>query len=241
MKILEVLELIRDKLPGADLEQLAREVEKKRDGYSVLAISFEAGKLNEVADFLSQFKADDDYILDMGGNLAAYLLKNKSMNEYRSAADFAQNLKTALEQENNLKIQVGIGGDTDTLSALGESVTALKYGGFISDKKGIFSYKEYLLLKTLEDIPERKMAEYAPILFDPKTRAILDDEDMTDTAEEFLNSSLNISETSRKLYMHRNSLLYRLDKIQEETGLDIREFADAWIFKTIAVLYRIQK
>jgi carbohydrate diacid regulator len=62
---------------------------------------------------------------------------------------------------------------------------------------------------------------------------------MLDTAEEFLLSSLNISETCRKLYMHRNTLLYRLDKIQEATGLDIRTFSDAMLFKTIAVLYKM--
>jgi carbohydrate diacid regulator len=96
------------------------------------------------------------------------------------------------------------------------------------------------LLKALEDIPEKKMSEYAPSLFDKKTRAILDDGDMMDTAEEFLNCSMNISETRRKLYMHRNTLLYRLDKIQETTGLDIREFGDALIFKMLAVLYKIR-
>lgn len=236
-----MLKLISDKLPGADLEQLAFEIEKKRDGYSVLAIAFEQGRLAEVVNFLSQFKADGDYILDMGGNTAAYLLKNKNKEEYRSASDFAQSLKEALEQENNLKIKIGIGGfqGTDTLSAFGESMTALKHGSLISDKKGIFSYKEYLLLKILEEIPKKGYEENSNGLFDEKTLAIFNDRDMMDTAEEFLACSLNISETSRKLYMHRNTLLYRLDKIQEAAGLDIRGFSDAMVFKLMAVLYKI--
>ncbi|GHV02364.1 hypothetical protein FACS1894211_13640 [Clostridia bacterium] len=229
-------------MPGADLEQLARDIEKKRDGYSVLAISFESGKLNEVVNFLSQFKAEEDYILDMGGNVAAYLLKNKTKDEYRSASDFAQNLKDALEQENILRIEIGIGGfqGSDTLSALGESVTALKHGGLISYKRGIVTYKEYLLLKILEE-SGKKAAEFSSTLFDERTLAVLDDKEMMDMAEEFLLSSLNISETSRKLYMHRNTLLYRLDKIQEATGLDIRGFSDALIFKLIATLYKLQR
>jgi len=51
VEILEVLNLIRDKLPGVDLKALAREIEKKKDGFSVLAISFEPGRLAEVVNF----------------------------------------------------------------------------------------------------------------------------------------------------------------------------------------------
>ena len=51
------------------------------------------------------------------------------------------------------------------------------------------------------------------------------------TIQKFFDNSLNISETSRKLFIHRNTLVYRLDKIQKLTGLDLREFDDAIIFK----------
>jgi len=83
--------------------------------------------------------------------------------------------------------------------------------------------------------------DFKTALFDPGTRAVLDDPIMTGTAEEFLLCSLNIAEACRKLYLHRNTLLYRLDKIQELTGLDIRVFSDAMIFKLIAVLYNTNK
>ena len=62
---------------------------------------------------------------------------------------------------------------------------------------------------------------------------------MLSTAEEFLQSSLNVSETSRNLYMHRNTLLYRLDKIEKATGLNIRSFSDAVSFRVLTVIHRL--
>ena len=62
---------------------------------------------------------------------------------------------------------------------------------------------------------------------------------MLNTAEEFLESSLNTSETSRKLYLHRNTLTYRLDKIEKATGLNIRKFSDAVTFRLITVLAKL--
>ena len=64
---------------------------------------------------------------------------------------------------------------------------------------------------------------------------------MTATAEAFLECDLNISETSRKLYMHRNTLMYRLDKIERVTGLNIRKFSDAVTFRVLSVLYHLSQ
>ena len=68
---------------------------------------------------------------------------------------------------------------------------------------------------------------------------VFGDDEMAATAEAFLECSLNISETSRRLYVHRNTLLYRLDKIERVTGLNLRKFSDAVTFRVLAVLYRL--
>ena len=62
---------------------------------------------------------------------------------------------------------------------------------------------------------------------------------MLNTAEAFLQNNLNVSETSRLLYMHRNTLLYRLDKIEKATGLNVRQFADAVSFRVLTVMYKL--
>ena len=67
-----------------------------------------------------------------------------------------------------------------------------------------------------------------PAIFDDETLALI---------EKFFENNLNTSETARKLYIHRNTLIYRLDKIQKETGLDVRTFDDALTLK-ISLLVR---
>ena len=93
----------------------------------------------------------------------------------------------------------------------------------------------------LEDVPEGKLAEYLAEITDDSFKEVFDDEEMLATAEAFLQSSLNVSETSRQLYMHRNTLLYRLDKIEKATGLNIRLFSDAVSFRVLTVLYKLLK
>ena len=67
-------------------------------------------------------------------------------------------------------------------------------------------------------------------VFDGKSPDDFDEETLT-TINKFFENSLNVSETSRQLYIHRNTLVYRLDKLQKSTGLDIRTFEDALAFK----------
>ncbi|MFD2881944.1 PucR family transcriptional regulator [Paenibacillus rhizoplanae] len=61
------------------------------------------------------------------------------------------------------------------------------------------------------------------------------------TLETFFEMDCNVSETAKKLYIHRNTLLYRLDKIKQETGADVRSFGDAAIVKLAMLLYKVTK
>ena len=109
----------------------------------------------------------------------------------------------------------------------------------IDSKGDIHSFKEYVLIKMLEDLPKYKLNENLATLLDSDARDIFSDEEMINTAEEFLENSLNVSETSRKLYLHRNTLAYRLDKIEKSTGLNIRKFSDAVTFRLITILSKL--
>ena len=120
-----------------------------------------------------------------------------------------------------------------------QAAGALRYAEVFSSRGNVHSYREYLLVRMLEDVPESKLMEYLGEMTDEGAKEIFEDADMLNTAEEFLQSSLNVSETSRKLYMHRNTLLYRLDKIEKATGLNIRQFPDAVSFRVLTVLYRL--
>ena len=138
-------------------------------------------------------------------------------------------------------MQIGVGSQEKSLFEAGnsyeQSVSALKMGRQSNPRSHIHSYKEYIMVRMIEEIPDNVLQQYLDVLLDSSAKDILSDSDMMNTAEEFLNNSLNISETSRHLYMHRNTLMYRLDKIERCMGLNIRKFSDAVTFRIIMVLY----
>lgn len=78
-------------------------------------------------------------------------------------------------------------------------------------------------------------------LIDDKFKAIMEDKDLATSIEEFFKYDLNIAETSRNSFLHRNTLLYRLNKIANLTGLNIRNFDDAIAFKILSKIYNLTR
>ncbi|MBR2341480.1 MAG: helix-turn-helix domain-containing protein [Clostridia bacterium] len=163
--------------------------------------------------------------------------------EYHSSADYAEFLVQSLKEELGLDVVVGVGSTVKSIKdaslSYAQASSALRYATVFSDKGSVHTYREYMLVKMLEDASESKLVQYLSELMDEGSREILEDEEMVATAEEFLRCSLNVSETSRNLYMHRNTLLYRLDKIEKATGLNIRLFPDAVSFRVLTILYKL--
>lgn len=168
---------------------------------------------------------------------------DRSENEYQSSVDYAEFLAQSLKEELGIDVAVGVGSTVHELKDVAQSYmraeNALRYADVFEAKGNVHSYREFILVKMLEDVPETKLNEYLTDLTDESFRELFDDEEMLSTAEEFLRSSLNVSETSRNLYMHRNTLLYRLDKIEKATGLNIRSFSDAVSFRVMTVIHRL--
>ena len=88
-------------------------------------------------------------------------------------------------------------------------------------------------------MPKNKLNSYLNLLLDGKSGEVLSDEEILSTAQTFLDNNLNVSETSRKMFLHRNTLNYRLEKIEKTTGLDIRNFSDAMTFRLITILSKL--
>ena len=156
-------------------------------------------------------------------------------SEYRSTMDYAEFLVQSLKEELGIYAQAGVGATVRELKDVAMSYigaeNALRYADVFEMKGEVHSYREFLLVKMLEGIPEGKLSQYLAEMTDEHFKEIFEDEEMLTTVEAFLQSSLNVSETSRNLYMHRNTLLYRLDKIEKATGLNVRQFSDAVSFR----------
>ena len=131
--------------------------------------------------------------------------------EYRSSVDYAEFLVQSLKEELGLDVLVGVGPTVRELKDLAlsyaQAENALRYADVFQVQGNVHSYREFILIKMIEDIPEVKLAQYFLEITDEQCKEVFADEELLSTAEAFLQSSLNVSETSRNLYMHRNTLL----------------------------------
>lgn len=181
-----------------------------------------------------------DMVVGMDGVRLAVV---KFSDDGQTPYEFGQFLSQTLYEELGVRASVGIGCEVKSFSEIAvsyhQAATAVRMSDIFHATGEVHTYREYLLVKMLEDIPKPRLKEYMEQFRISNAGEVFDDEEMAGTAEEFLASSLNISETSRNLFMHRNTLMYRLDKIERITGLNIREFSDAVTFRVITILYKL--
>ncbi len=111
-----------------------------------------------------------------------------------------------------------------------EAKLALDVGKIFFDEKDIVAYSTLGIGRLIYQLPLPLCKMFIKEIFEGKSPDEFDEETLT-TINKFFENSLNVSETSRQLYIHRNTLVYRLDKLQKSTGLDLRVFEDAITFK----------
>ena len=111
-----------------------------------------------------------------------------------------------------------------------EAKMALDVGKIFFSNKNVVAYSKLGIGRLIYQLPIPLCRMFIKEIFDGKSPDEFDDETLT-TINKFFETSLNVSETSRQLYIHRNTLVYRLDKLQKSTGLDLRVFEDAITFK----------
>ena len=161
-----------------------------------------------------------------------------------SPMEFAQFIFLSLYEELGIKASVGVGCETsfsEIASSYSQAVTAVRLSGIFHSKGEVHSYREYLLVTMLQDLPEARIKEYTAQFRIANAAEVFSDAELAVTAEQFLENNLNISETSRALFLHRNTLMYRLEKIKRMTGLDLKNFSDAVTFRVIAILNKLLK
>lgn len=110
-----------------------------------------------------------------------------------------------------------------------EASLAMEAGKLFFPERQVFSYQSLGLGKLICQLPRSLCESFARDIFGEKL-PVFDDE-LLSTINRFFKNSLNISETARQLYLHRNTLVYRLERVQKMTGLDIRNFEDALTFR----------
>lgn len=121
-----------------------------------------------------------------------------------------------------------------------EAKMALDVGKIFFEERDIVAYSELGIGRLIYQLPIPLCKMFIREIFDGKNPDEFDEETLT-TIDKFFENSLNVSETSRQLFIHRNTLVYRLDKLQKSTGLDLRIFEDAITFKIALMVVKYMK
>ncbi len=174
-----------------------------------------------------------DQIVFLANGDIVLVMRMKGRSE-EDICDFTSAMIDTLENEAGQRWISGIGEPVTELRDLHQSYIqakkALETGKRFNDSKSVYIYSKQMLERFLEAIPNNVLSDMKLSFFTNKAKKILTEE-MMQTIKTFFQNDLNISTTSKQLYVHRNTLMYRLDKIKKETGLDLRIFHDAVIFQ----------
>lgn len=144
-----------------------------------------------------------------------------------------------INTESMSRVFIGIGMPAETLKDMAksyrEATMALRVGSIFETEYCVMRYDKLGLGRLIYQLPPTLCNMFLSEVFSPGAYEALDSETLL-TIQKFFENNLNGSETSRKLFVHRNTLVYRLDKVQKITGLDLRNFDDAVLFKLASMV-----
>jgi carbohydrate diacid regulator len=198
------------------------------------------GHLHEVAQSLFPNRLKD-FVITLDDESTVLIKELKSADDYRDIDRTAKAIIDTLNTELMVKAQIGIGTVAENIRDIGrsfkEAQTALQIGSIFENEKSIINYNNLGIGRLIYQLPTTLCKLFLKEVFSEGSFESLDAETLF-TIQKFFDNNLNVSETSRQLYVHRNTLVYRLDKIQKITGLDVRNFDDAIIFKVSMLVKR---
>ena len=173
------------------------------------------------------------------------LVKEVKANEsYEELMKVAKTIVDMLNTEALSSVHVAFGTIVNEIKEVSrsfkEAKMALDVGKIFYSDKNIIAYSNLGIGRLIYQLPIPLCRLFIKEIFDGKSPDEFDEETLT-TINKFFENSLNVSETSRQLYIHRNTLVYRLDKIQKATGLDLRVFEDAITFKIALMVVKYMK
>ena len=178
----------------------------------------------------------NDTLIAMDNHTAALIKCTSSMEDIEDLRQLASAMQETVLGETGLAVTVGIGGTTHRASELHQSYRqarrAIEIGRIYRQNETVHIYSSLLLERFLSDIPPETAEHYHSLLFNRSTSRLFSEEILS-TVDMFFRKDLNLSDTARQLYIHRNTLVYRLDKVKRQIGLDLRKFDDAVTFKML--------
>ncbi len=223
-------------LPG-DILLKARELHFNNDTCrAVLLVRVSDPGDSAVFDTIQNLFPDKtkDFVININETDIALVKEVSPGIDARDLEKLARSVADALGNDYYTRTLVGIGtavvGIKDLARSFKEAQVALEVGKVFDTEKAIVSYENLGIARLIYQLPTTLCEMFLKEVFKRGSIDSLDHETLF-TIQKFFENNLNVSETSRKLFVHRNTLVYRLEKIRKLTGLDLREFDDAIVFK----------
>lgn len=170
------------------------------------------------------------------------LAENETYDDLEKTAEVILNLFKNNESECDVYIAYGtvVNEIKEVSRSYKEARMALDVGKIFFEEKNIIAYSTLGIGRLIYQLPIPLCKMFIKEIFEGKSPDDFDEETLI-TINKFFENSLNVSETSRQLYIHRNTLVYRLDKLQKSTGLDLRIFEDAITFKIALMVVKYMR
>ncbi len=236
-KVNFVKNVILDNILPGDIVGKAKELHIETDTQRVVMT---VRILNDYAQTASDMIAnifpdkDKDFIVRIDERDIAIVKELKLNTTEKDIKRSAKSLLDTINSELMINASIGIGTVVsdikDIAKSYRESHVALEVGKVLDTDKPIISYNHLGIGRLIYQLPTTLCKLFLEEIFKKESIDSLDSETIL-TIQKFFEKNLNVSETSRQLYIHRNTLVYRLDKVQKLTGLDLRIFDDAIVFK----------
>lgn len=175
-----------------------------------------------------------DFVTEVDEKSVILVKDVRDMDTDEELMELAKMLVDNLQTEAMVKVRTGFGNRVDLLQDIArsyqEAKMALEVGNIFYAENNTVSYSKLGIGRLIYQLPSSLCEMFLKEVFGEKIPDIFDEE-TTSTIHKFFENNLNISETARQLYVHRNTLVYRLERIEKVLGLDIRTFEDAMLFK----------
>ena len=176
----------------------------------------------------------NDFVLSVGEGNVVLICQLPEGTGVRELNKIATSIEEALRSNGESTVVVGIGTVATHLRDLAKSYKeaqiAIEVGKVFDTEKYVINYENLGIGRLIYQLPTTLCEMFLQEVFKKNPIDALDKETLF-TIHKFFENNLNVSETARKLFVHRNTLVYRLEKIKKLTGLDLREFDDAITFK----------
>ena len=225
--------------------QKARELHVDTDVYRAIFYIkvIEEANENAVYEVVRNMFPDKerDFVINVEG---CDIVLVKEMNENAGSKEIEETARLILNTVNSetmSTVLIGLGTIAPNIDALNasykEAQVAIEVGQVFSEEQSILNYDNLGIGRLIYQLPIRLCELFLQEVFRKGSIETLDEETIL-TINKFFENDLNVSETSRQLFVHRNTLVYRLEKIYKLTGLDLRKFDQAIVFKVAMMVYK---